>query len=357
MVHRFLLVGGLLCHAPLLAQDASDSLDHHRQGVEFLPLLSYDTDTGVGYGVKLFLFDRLSATESFDIILFQSTKGERSYSVAASFPDLETRQRTIYPIALDVFAEYNRSKSANYFGTGIASGGRETYTRTPIEVRLTASRGFTPAVVGQFIVRYGAITNSNISPTGRLAALGGKSIGRITFAAMGLSFRYDTRNSFINPSSGIVVRMDGSRAPQWTRGTLSFSRVGGAFQLYVPVHGIVLAGRLGMEQISGTDLPVQALLSLGGANTLRGYSQDRFLDKARCVVNLEARMTIVWRIGAVAGWDAGNVWDSLGKLGVAHWVSNPTVGVRLLMDNFVARLDVGFSSETTGLYLNFGQLF
>jgi len=63
----------------------SDSLIHGNQGVlnrrniEAFPILSYDTDTKLGYGAKLFLFNLLKLHESFDMVLFNSTNGEQWY--------------------------------------------------------------------------------------------------------------------------------------------------------------------------------------------------------------------------------------------------------------------------------------
>jgi hypothetical protein len=70
--------------------------------LEFLPILSYDTDAGVGYGIKSFFLNYLHNNESFDVVLFNSTKGERWYRVVYSLPDFERRQGTVYPLALDL---------------------------------------------------------------------------------------------------------------------------------------------------------------------------------------------------------------------------------------------------------------
>ena len=72
----------------------------------------------------------------------------------------------------------------------------------------------------------------------------------------------------------------------------------------------VFALRLGVQQVKG-NLPVQMLTSLGGNNTLRGFTQERFLDKEMALINAEVRFPIVWRVGGVTGFDAGKVWKDL----------------------------------------------
>jgi hemolysin activation/secretion protein len=111
------------------------------------------------------------------------------------------------------------------------------------------------------------------------------------------------------------------------------------------------------QQVGGGDLPVHALATLGGNRTMRGYPQDRFLDKTMIVSNVEVRFPIFWRFGGIAGIDAGKVWSSAGMVDLHNWPWNYVVGLRFYMDTFVVRGDVGVSKETTGFYLNFGQLF
>ncbi len=70
--------------------------------VEPLPILSHDTDTGTGYGVKLFVLNKFGGSESFDLVAFNSTNGERWYKLVFSWPDFELRQGRRYPFSLDL---------------------------------------------------------------------------------------------------------------------------------------------------------------------------------------------------------------------------------------------------------------
>jgi len=84
---------------------------------------------------------------------------------------------------------------------------------------------------------------------------------------------------------------------------------------------------------------------------------DRFLDKTAALFNAELRLPIYNRLGGLIGWDAGKVWQSLNKVDYTDWATNTTLGLRYYMDTFVVRLDIGFSKETMGFYLNFGHIF
>jgi hypothetical protein len=40
-----------------------------------------------------------------------------------------------------------------------------------------------------------------------------------------------------------------------------------------------------------------------------------------------------------------------------NWHSDYGAGLRLYLENFVTRLDIGHSSESTRIFLNFGHVF
>jgi endonuclease/exonuclease/phosphatase family metal-dependent hydrolase len=330
--------------------------------IEPLPILTYDTDVGLGYGAKVFVLNHLRLNESFDIVVFNSTRGERWYRFVFSVPDFELRQAKTYPLALDFVVDYDKWISNSFFGVGNGSSfdDKEFYTKEPLEISLTLSRGFSTRVVGQLGARYKTVRNFNFEGNSRLMKLQPElNSSKATFASLFAGFRYDTRNSFINPSRGLVLQGEAEFAPSSGLSNVAFTRLAAWIQNYSVLFypKTVLAIRLGMQGLIGNNLPVQVLLPIGGNNTLRGSPQDRYLDKIAALVNAELRFPILWRFGGVLGLDAGKVWNSLGSVDLTCWAVNPTGGLRFYMDTFVVRLDIGFGSETTGLYFNFGHIF
>lgn len=127
------------------------------------------------------------------------------------------------------------------------------------------------------------------------------------------------------------------------------------------------------EVMFGTDrdIPFFELSSLGGDDTMRGYFPGRFLGKGRMVFNAEYRLKLtdfnfrrLWdvEIDGVGFGDAGRVYDGSGDF-VDHVFDHLRYsyggGVRIgFSSGLVARIDVGFSPEETGLvYLAFGHTF
>lgn len=325
--------------------------------IDMLPIVSYDTDVGFGYGAKLFLLDQLGVRESFDVTLFNSTKGERWYRFVFSSPDIEVRQGTPYEYAFDLMLDYDKWIKNSYFGIGNGSQyvRREYYTREPIELTAAVSRGFSPAVVGTIGVRAKRVWNSNIPDSSTLTLFPSSA----SAAGVVASFRYDSRNSAINPSEGTVAQLELQTFQRFFSSATAYSQIGATVQYYAPVvlPDVIAATRITANQLIGGNIPVQYLLSVGGNHTLRGSPQDRFLDRASIVLNGEVRFPVLWRFGGVAGFDAGKVWNSLSRTDLVRWETNSVVGIRFFMDTFVVRADAGFGSDVTGFYLNFGHLF
>ena len=326
------------------------------------PIVSYDSDIGFGYGAKLFLLNQLKAGESFDLTLFNSSKGERWYRFVFSLPDFELRQGKVYPLALDLVIDYDKYIRNNFFGIGNASlaGDPETYTREPLDINLTLSRGFSRRLVGQLGFRYKTVRNFNFSPDSRLRDLPpALNDGRAEYTSMFSNWRFDSRDSFINPSSGLVLQGELEWAPRSGLGNVAFVRSAFWVQAYTMLFfpKTVLAARLGAQELFGQGLPAQVLLPLGGNTSLRGSPQDRYLGKSAVLANVELRFPLVWRLGGVLGLDAGKVWPSLADFDFRGWAVNPTMGLRFIMNTFVVRFDVGFGKDYTGVYFNFGHLF
>ena len=329
---------------------------------DFFPILMYDTDIGFGYGLKTFLLNPLRRSESFDLTLFNSSKGERWYRFVFSWPDFETRQGKIYPLAFDLTVDYDKMIKNNFFGVGNASRfeDRVQYTREPLSIELAVSWGFTMTTVGQIGLKYATIENTLLDDEeGSPGIPYSLDLGRVSYASIFGTFRFDTRDSFIHPSEGVVLQAEVEYAPRMGWASVHFARLGGWLQYYTVLFypKTILAFRLGGQSLFGEDLPTQVLLPLGGNKTLRGSPQDRFLDMSHILMNAELRFPIIWRLGGVIGVDAGKVWPSLGDLDFRGWTANPTVGLRFYMSTFVVRMDVGLGREATGLYFNFGHIF
>ncbi len=141
--------------------------------------------------------------------------------------------------------------------------------------------------------------------------------------------------------------------------------VSAALRLYAhPLERLILAARVGRETITGTaPLAVQQtietsegpLVALGGARSLRGYYDGRFVGPGKIVFGFEARYGLLWaprllEVKLVAFYDAGRVFGPgetvrLTRQGL-HSALGGGVAVALLRNTLIT-VQAGKGTEST----------
>ena len=340
---------------------ATETAADSAASTDVLPIVSYDSNTGFGGGVKSFFLNQCGLGESFDAVAFASSKGERWFRLVTSFPDIEHRQGCRYPAAFDASADYDYQNMYSFFGTGNRSSYQDRlyYIHEALDIQLTLSSGFSPLTVGQAAIHFRSVRDSGFPPGGTLAPeypVNGDAAFR--FVSFLTTYRYDSRASTLNPGSGCVILGEAERSIAADR-SRDFTRLGATVQYYLPAAGksLVFAFRGNIQSLICADPPMQLLLPIGGGTTVRGYVQDRYLDRTSSVLNFETRFPIIGRFSGMAGYDAGKVWHDIGSMDLHRWAINPVTGIRYSFPTFIARIDVGFGPEDMAVYLNFGQLF
>ena len=105
----------------IIPTKSTASNEDTKKSLSVFPFLMYNTDIGIGYGGRAKFVNYLSRKESFDFIVFNSSKGARWYVFAFSIPDIEIRQGKKYPISFDLKAEYYKFLNYSFYGTGTDS--------------------------------------------------------------------------------------------------------------------------------------------------------------------------------------------------------------------------------------------
>ncbi len=338
--------------------------DSQEKSLSFFPILMYDTNIGVGLGVKAKCVQLLANKESFDVIAFNSTKGERWYVFAFSIPDVEIRQGQEYNFSFDIKAEYDKYLKYHFFGLGPGSreSDRTEFTLEKRELQLRAGRGIRPNFIIEvhYVLKSVAYLNveGNKPFSDELRKVGDNFSPFLT-----LLFRYDTSDSQIHPRAGhrLIFQNDaatpilGNKKTRFHRMTLDFRKYSSLLS-----HKDVLAFRVLVQKITGSRIPLYEMSSLGGGSemaVLRGFALNRFLDKGKFLLITEYRFPLWKRVGANVFLEAGSVWPSWSKIELKKTVVDIGFGLRYYLRNFVVRFDTGISEEGVGLYFNFGHVF
>ncbi|NWG27488.1 MAG: BamA/TamA family outer membrane protein [Ignavibacteriaceae bacterium] len=347
-----------------------------RAGIELFPILSYDTDAGFGYGIKTFFYDQLNTRESFDIILFNSTKGEQWYKFVFSIPDFESRQGTEFPIALDVTFEYDKWKNYNLYYYGLENEDTNPACQNVeftdqsvyelVETKLFLNSALRKDITGSVGLKFNSTSTYDYRRDSVLASpddVENKFLEApsVKYLSANLNCKWDTRNSYINPSTGLVLEIELEYAPNILGDNSSFFRQAFVVRHFTEIFfkNLILASRA-VEQIliAGSESSQFLAIPVGGSNTLRGVPMDKFRFYSAFLFNNELRFPIWWRFGGIAGLDIGYGSNKdLYPEDAIDWVVNPVVGLRFFMDNFIVRADVGYYAGDIGFYLNFGHIY
>ena len=159
----------------------------------------------------------------------------------------------------------------------------------------------------------------------------------------------DTRDAPGYPTRGGFYRIGWTRYSDREAGRFSFQRYESEAAHFIPLadRNVIVAlhgWMVGTASADGQQVPFYLMPSLGGANTLRGFSDYRFHDRNLAVVNAETRIAIFEHIDAVAFVEAGNVAARFRDLNLDR--TSYGLGVRVHgRASTYARFDVAGSAE------------
>jgi outer membrane protein assembly factor BamA len=335
-----------------------------KKSMSVLPFIMYDTDIGLGYGGRAKFIDYLSLRESFDFIIFNSTKGERWYGFLFSIPDTEIRQGKKYPFSFDLRAEYQKYMKYYFYGTGGDSREEDQteFTNEQKKLQLTIGKGFSPHFVieaSYFLKNVHYKDPAEDRPfTDTLNAVGEQFSPYVS-----LVVRYDSSDSQIHPKKGIRLIFQNDLASSFFGNkNASFYRFSLDLRKYTLLFGQrdVLAFRALVQKISGEEVPLFEMPDLGGSSemsAMRGYRMSRFVDKGKFLFNAEYRFPLWKKLGGNIFVDAGLVWPSWSEIKLDNTAVDVGWGLRYYLQNFIARFDMGLSNEGLNIYFNFGHVF
>jgi outer membrane protein assembly factor BamA len=234
-------------------------------------------------------------------------------SVAYSWNHYKTAQaRVLLPkfaksrLALGAQARWVDFGEIDYFGVGsnTVESARTTYgveaTHVAAHATLRPTRWFDiDAEVGL------------LTPTLKDGGFNGLPADQPTFVPSQLSLKIDTRNFPQHPTSGVLLRGAAAHYEDRDTGAYTHKRYEGEAAGFLPMFGerVVLAlhGMAMTTPEENGSVPFYLLPTLGGANSLRSFSDYRFRDRSLLLANAELRLALMTHMDLALFADAGNV--------------------------------------------------
>lgn len=359
-----------------------------------LPQLGYGPDTGPVIGVKYTHRDVFGTGVTFDFDgTYAAINQQQSTGVKIMEPHLADDRLLIM-----VRGKYRFDPQREFFGLGNNDRGPDpasTHAYQDIFGVVTIGWRLTPRMVLSFgatlrhvDIRHGDRRDDcggfvpcpfTVDAFPQMPGVQGGDTNPLT-----LSLVYNGRDAIIRPTRGWRLLLNASHTNKALRSDFEFTRFVGDIGYLYPffdqrlISGIRFDGEW-MDGPSGQK-PFWELPDLGGSDSLRGFFPHRFIGDRRVLVNAELRGLLtefdffrLWHVkldGAVFG-ETGRVFLDHHEVEDEFHAARPDIhlvndlqysyggGLRIeLSSALVARLDVGFSDEETGLfYLTFGQTF
>lgn len=204
---------------------------------------------------------------------------------------------------------------------------------------------------------------TDVFPDGEVPGVNGYNVH-----AQKLSLVYSTLDSAGMPTRGAYLRFSIDNNSKIFGSTAVYQGYEMEAKLYYPRQEgrYVSVLRFAGNQTFGNRVPFLEQSILGGETTLRGYGQNRFIDKSFLLLNLEERIRLFrWEIFNVkADWelapfvDLGSVMKSIVEAKASSFEFNPGVGLRAVVrPNIVGRIDVGIGKDGPAVFVGLGYPF
>lgn len=206
-------------------------------------------------------------------------------------------------------------------------------------------------------------------------------VGKSTITFLQLGVIYDTRDFEPAPNRGVFAEITNEFSSSSLGSDYNLNKLFAQIKWYKKIFPkkykkMVFASRFGLGYTFG-DSPFfeyqdewsseGSIEGLGGAHTLRGYKQSRFLDKGMYFFNTEIRarfahLAILKQelvFSAVPFFDAGSVFqklDDVFKLNRTRYSEG--IGLRIAWNSStILRFDYAISKEDNQFFFTFGQTF
>ncbi len=346
-----------------------------------VPLVSYDSDNGLGLGLAAALFYNDGVSEPYRFSLIAQILGTTD-GVTQDYVKLDYLNLFGSGLRLNAEARFLHEPNASWFGIGNTTqnlAGEPTdyyqYHRTAPALRTVLRH----VILGGWYGYAGYLLEDMFIqpyPGSLLVEQQPLGIGGGLNAPVMLGIAYDSRDFEPWPTSGEYTDLSFRAAEPWTGS--QYAWVGGTlvWRTYDSLPWRLVFAQRFLADVMYGNVPffaedetggLEELHGLGGWSTLRGFVKDRFLGDGKVLENLELRRFFLGLtpfhqridLGFTAFADLGRVYGESfvdGPPLLIHWDLGG--GLRAMLNrNLVIRADVGASDEGPRIYLLFGNLF
>ena len=326
--------------------------------VNGVPYLIYNSTYGLYYGAIGKAKNLMDKEESVTLSAFLISNGGSGANFVASLPDDDSRHGRLYPLGFDLSGAMWKTREERYYGLGSLTPEKGYTVLDNVHNKFTFqfTKPITPRFLGEADIFVAGNDYSNIKQGVNPMTAAVQNTAK-NYSGGSLKLIADLRDQSLDPHAGsyLIGSLD------YGLGNCSYLKGGLDLRAYhTPLRADqILASRLMVAQALGDTIPIYEYPFLGGKDTLRGYTMNRFRDQALALINLEYRFPLVVKwFQTVVFYEAGKVGGRLHRVGFDNWISDYGLGLHLILGgNVVVRGDLGVGAEGMNLYFFYNQAF
>ncbi len=315
---------------------------------------------GAGY-----IYGQESQYTQFQVNARYSTKGYTQYDGMIEFP---APQRNSW-LRTQVRAAYLDYTQVNFFGLGNNSSkdNQSFYRQLGYFVRagVAADVSHYLELNGRFERLQTETKDGEKEPTtgSMFPGVPGYGDGDADFNIFGGGAKFKLFDQWDFPPVGAVFSVEGFRYDDQTLGKYDSVKVVGEAGAIIPLgprnRRVAIRFRTAhMQADSGKEVPFYLMETIGGAKTLRGYSEFRFRDVRNMILNMEYRWELMPFIDFAFFADTGKVFREFQDFDLKdlHWGGGWGIRVHAPGDMFFS-IDLAGSPEGFVIHLSSGMGF
>ncbi|WP_353190547.1 hypothetical protein [Pandoraea pnomenusa] len=264
-----------------------------------------------------------------------------------------------------VFAGALVNMPTQYWGIGYDRASnddnREKYTKRSAFVRATFLWRLWPNAFGGFGVDAhfdSAVNRDKGDQSAFLTDPANPAGPYVRSIGLSANFSYDTRDFIPNPYRGQALTLTSTVYRRAFGSSTAFESFEWSYDHYTRFRERDVLAVDVYGKFSWGDVPWSMMPTFGDGKHMRGYFLGQYRDRNMVTAQVEYRMHIVGRHGAVVWIGAGSIADRPGALATGHWLPNGGFGYRFEFKPRVnVRFDVGFGRQTRGAYFQINEAF
>ncbi len=356
------LLTGLAFVRGLSAEITEDETSGRKtRGVIVLPFIDYAPETGLAFGVGGIYYFQMSRDKS---LLHPSNIYGTAMYTEKKQGSLELNPDFYFSHRYHLQGRLTLSDFPDKFygiGNSTPAAAEEKYTAKYGRATVEGLQGVSKVLNLGFQYLYDRYRIVKVKEGGELAAgdIPGSKGG--TASGLGPLMTYDSRNNIFFPTAGSFHQVSAAVFGRALGSRFSFTRFYFDLRRYLslaPAHTLALQAQMTFQ--TGTP-PFWRLALLGGSEIMRGYYLGRYRDRSMVAIQAEYRwLPVFWRLGLVAFIGAGEVAHKISSFDLSDFKPCYGFGLRFLAnrtEGFTLRLDFGFGSHSSGVYLTAGEAF